>query len=170
MAKKNDVDRVTEETIAKGGVLVKFYFDMQDKDPEKLKGVMVDLINERLMKEKGVVYCYGAIDEPLEKNGIFITSAIVTTLFDGFNPLVGVAFNYAPAGIEILQPEREMHFKINQLQGMLMDLAQISVQYSSYILERVLKPEEAETIRKQIEARAEIGKKHIKPEVEKKDK
>ncbi|MGD0510687.1 MAG: hypothetical protein ABSA33_02495, partial [Candidatus Micrarchaeaceae archaeon] len=70
---KSDVDKVTDEKIAKGGILVKLYFDMQDKDKDKLQPLLVDLVNERLMKEPGVVYCYGAVEEPLEHEGIYIT-------------------------------------------------------------------------------------------------
>jgi hypothetical protein len=169
---KSEVDRVTEEKIAKGGILVRMYFDMEEKDKDKLQSIMLDLVNHRLMKEPGVVYCYGAIEEPLERKGVFITSASVTVLFSHFLPLVGIAFKYAPAGVEILKPEREMHFKISDLQNMLMDLSQISVDYSKYILEKVLKPEDMELIKQQIENRVEIGKKirdSAKPE-EKKEK
>lgn len=158
---KNDVEQVTEEKLAKGGVLVKLYFDMQEKDKDKLQSLLVDLINQRLLKEPGVVYCYGAIDEPLERDGTYITSAIVTALFDNFMPLIGVAFNYAPAGIEILKPEKEMHFRIGDLQSMLMDVSQISVNYSKFILERIMKPEDLENIKKQLDNRAETGKKII---------
>ncbi|MDE1871551.1 MAG: hypothetical protein KGI06_04930 [Candidatus Micrarchaeota archaeon] len=162
---KSDVEKVTEEKIAKGGVLVKLYFDMQHKEKDKLQPLLVDLINERLMKEPGVVYCYGSVEEPLEKEGTYITSAMVTMLFDKFQPLVGVAFRYAPAGIEILKPSNTMSFKIFELQAMLMDLSQISVDYSKYILEKVLKPEDIENIRTQLENRTETGKKLL----EKKD-
>lgn len=155
---KSDVEIVTEEKIAKGGILVKFYFDMQHKDKEKLQPLLIDLINERLMKEHGVVYCYGSVEEPLEKDGTFITSAIVTILFDSFKPLIGVAFRYSPAGIEIMKPEGSMTFKIYELQSILMDLSQISLDYSRYILEKVLKPEDLENISTQLENRADIGK------------
>lgn len=159
MAKKSEVDIVTDEKISNGGVLVKFYFDMQHKEKDKLQPLLVDLINERLMKERGVVYCYGAVEEPLEKGGMYITSATVTMLFDSFMPLVNVAFNYAPAGIEILKPENSMTFKTFELQAMLMDLSQISIDYSKYIAEKVLKPEDVETMRRNIENRAALGKK-----------
>lgn len=166
---KSDVEKVTDEKIAKGGVLVKFYFDMQDKEREKLQPLLVDLINERLMKEPGVVYCYGSVEEPLERNGIFITSAMVTMLFEKFQPLVGVAFKYSPAGIEILKPENTMTFKTFELQAMLMDLSQISLDYSKYILEKVLKPEDVEKLKGQLENRFETGKKLLeKKEDEKK--
>ena len=159
MAVKNDVDIVTEEKIRKGGVLARLYFDMQDKDKEKLQHLMLSLVNDRLMKEKGVVYCYGSIEEPLEREGIFITSATITLLMDSFAPLIGVAFNYAPAGVEVLKPEKEIRLKTNEVQTILMDISQISVNYSKYIFERVLKPEDLETIKMDLENRAQIGKK-----------
>ena len=160
----NDVEAVTEEKIRKGGVLVRLYFDMQDKDREKLQQLMLTLINERLMKEKGVVYCYGSIEEPLEKEGIFITSAIVTVLLDSFAPLIGLSFNYAPAGIEVLKPEKELRLKTNEVQTILMDISQISINYSKYILDRVLKPEDLAIIQKDLENRSELGKKFLKKE------
>ncbi|HIH50381.1 MAG: hypothetical protein ABSE71_02520 [Candidatus Micrarchaeaceae archaeon] len=162
---KNDVDRVTDEKVAKGGVLVKFYFDIQDTDKSKLQPLLVDLINSRLMKERGVVYCHGSIEEPIENKGIYITSAMVTVLFDSFMPLVNIAFNYAPAGIEILRPTGEMTFKIHELQGMLMDMANISVIYSKYIIENVMKGENLEKLKQQVDERAETGRQQI----EKKD-
>ena len=50
---KSDVEKVTEEKVAKGGVLVRMYFDMQHEEKDKLQPLLVDLINERLMKEPG---------------------------------------------------------------------------------------------------------------------
>jgi hypothetical protein len=154
---KSEVERVTEEKIAKGGVLTKLYFDMQQEDKAKLQPLMLELINEHLLKENGVVYCYGAIEEPLEREGVFITSAEVTMLFDSFKPLIHVAFFYSPAGIEILKP-KTMALGANELQSMLMDLSQISLDYSKYTLEHVLKPEDMERIEQQFRNRLELGK------------
>jgi hypothetical protein len=156
---KSDVNRVTEETIARGGVLVKMYFDMRHTEREKLQPLMADLINERLVKERGVVYCYGAIEEPIGRDGVFITSAILTLLVDSFPPLVDIAFRYAPAGIEILKPASEMLLKTAQLQSVLMNLSDVSMTYSRYIMENVLKPEEIENFKAHVEDRAAIGKK-----------
>jgi hypothetical protein len=158
---KNDVDRVTDEKIAKGGVLAKIYFDIQDTNKEKLQPLLVDLINERLMKEKGVVYCHGSIEEPIENKGVYITSAMVTVLFESFMPLVNIAFNYAPAGIEILRPTGEISFKIYELQAMLMDMSSISTAYSKYIIENVLKGESLEKLKQQMDERTETGRKHL---------
>lgn len=164
---KSDIDRVTEEAIAKGGVLVKLYFDMRHTEKDKLQPIMTDLINERLMKEKGIIYCYGAIEEPLERDGIFITSAMLNVLVDGFLPLIEIAFKYAPAGVEILKPSNEMKFSTAQLQSILMNLADISMTYSKYMLEKVLNGKDIENVRNHIEDRAELGKKLLEKKDEK---
>ncbi|EQD37123.1 hypothetical protein B2A_11861 [mine drainage metagenome] len=161
MAKKSDLDLVTEEKIRSGGVLVKLYFDIQDKDKDKLQPLLTDLINNRLMKAKGVVYCYGKILDPIGKDDMFITSAIVTVLTDSIGALINVMFNYAPAGLEVLKPEKEVFIKTAELQSLLLDISNISLTYSKYILERVMDKDEAETIRKQLENRAEMGKRLI---------
>ncbi len=166
---KSDVEKLTEEKVAKGGVLVKFYFDVQNSDKEKLQPLLVNLINEQLMKERGVVYAYGAIEEPIERENVFMTSAMVTVLFEGFAPLLTVSFRYAPAGIEILQPRKEMHFRPSELQTMLMDISQMSVAYSQFILEKVLKPEEKDQIKRQMESRAETSKKFLEEQQKKID-
>ncbi|MGC8478544.1 MAG: hypothetical protein ACP5NE_01285 [Candidatus Micrarchaeia archaeon] len=155
---KAELDRVTEEKILKGGVLAKLYFDMQDKDKDKLQPLMVNLINEHLMKEKGVVYCYGSIDEPILVKDLYTTSAVVTVLVDSFIPLVNIAFNYAPAGVEVLKPEKGIVLKANDMQAVLIDISQISVNYSRYVLEKVLGKEDLELIQRDLENRAKIGK------------
>ncbi len=166
---RSDVDILTEEKVAKGGILAKLYFDMQHKDGAMLQPLLVELINEHLLKEKGVIYCFGAIEEPLEKDGMAITSASLTMLFDSFFPLVNVAFNYTPAGIEILKPNKEMTFKVSELQSLLMDLSQVSVNYSKYIAEHVLKPEDMADVDKRLAQRLELGKKLLEKKDEKKD-
>jgi len=170
---KTDLERITDEKIARGGVLARVYFDMQHKEKDKLQPLLVDLINEHLLKERGVVYCYGVIEEPFERDKVFVTSATITVLFENFFAMVGIVFHYAPAGIEIMRPEKDMKFQISELQSMLMELSQISVDYSKYILEKVLKPEDMKTITEELENRALIGKRFLekqgKEKEEKKD-
>jgi hypothetical protein len=163
---KSSLDEVTNEKVSKGGILAKLYFDMQDTDKARLQPLMVNLINEHLLKERGVAYCYGAVEEPLEKDKVFITSAQVTMLFDSLPALINIAFNYSPAGVEILKPDRELVVKVNELQSIILEISQTSFNYSKYVLEKVLKPEELDDIKKQMEARAELGKRfmHDKPE------
>ena len=70
-------------------------------------------------------------------------------------------FNYAPAALEIIKPEKEVHIKTAELQSLLIDISNLSIQYSKYILEKVLDPKEIENIKKQMDNRAEIGRKAI---------
>ncbi len=158
---KSDLNKVTEEKLARGGVLVKLYFDMQHKDKEQLQPLMADLINEHLLKEKGVVYCYGAIEEPIEHAGAYSTSAALTVLFENFMFIVDVVFKYAPAGVEIIKPTKDISFHTGELQNLLMDMSQLSVEYSKFILERVLRPEEKDDMLKALENRAAAGRKFL---------
>jgi hypothetical protein len=155
---KSELDEITRSALEKGGILVKLYFDVQDADKSKLQPLLVNLINEHLLKEKGVIYCYGAVEEPLEKDKVFITSAQVTMLVDGLTPLISIAFNYSPAGIEVLKPDDKLVLNVNQLQSAIIEISQVSFNYSKYVLEKILKPEELNDIKKQIEARTELGK------------
>ncbi|MGC8669760.1 MAG: hypothetical protein ACP5TL_01240 [Candidatus Micrarchaeia archaeon] len=166
---KSELEELTDEKVSKGGILVKLYFDMQNTDKEKLQPLMTELINEHLMKETGVVYCYGSIDEPIENKGVYITNAVVTMLIENIVPLVGIALRYSPAGIEVLRPSKEVVLKISNLQSLLMDLSMFSLEYSKYVLEKVLKPEDIANINKQIENRLEIGKKLMESAKKKED-
>ena len=158
---KTELDRVTEEKVGSGGILVKMYFDMQSEEKEKLQPLLVDLINERLLKEKGVVYCYGAIEDPIKKDKYFITSAAVTVLFESLKHLIWATFKYAPAGIEVLKPQKDIRINIWDLQSTLLDISQLSTDYSRYILEKVLKAEDMDVINREMENRKELGRRLI---------
>jgi hypothetical protein len=155
----SQVDQLTEETIRKGGILAKLYFDMESEKAEDLQPLMTDLINNRLLKAVGVVYCVGVIEEPIKLEKTYSTSATVTGLFKDIGSIINVAFNFAPAGLEILKPNGEIRIKANELQAILLDLAQISVNYSQYILSRVLSKEDYEKVTRDMKNREELGKK-----------
>ncbi len=155
---KSEMDKMTDEGVAKGGILVKFYFDMQSEEKDKLQPLLVDLINERLMKEPGILYCYGAIEEPIKRDKYFITSAAVHCLFASIRNLMLIAFKYAPIGVEIIKPQKDVHMNVWDLQAAILDISQFSSQYSRYILEKVLQPEDLALITRDLENRKEMGK------------
>ena len=163
---KSELDKVTDDGIAKGGILVKFYFDMQSEDKDKLQPLLVDLINERLMKEPGIVYCYGAIEEPIKKDKYYITCAAVHCLFASIKNLMLIAFKYAPIGVEIIKPQKDIHVNVWELQSAILDIAQFSTDYSRYILEKVLGPEDLAVIVRDMENRKEMGKRLIEKKKE----
>lgn len=154
---KSEMDKITEEKIQNGGVLLKFYFDMKNKDKEKLQPLLVDLVNEHLLKENGVVYCYGSIEEPIEMDDLYSTSAMVTVLFESLRHSAVVAFRYAPAGIELINPSKGINLDPSNIQGLLMDLSQISNDYSAYILQNVLTVEQRAQLGSSIEDRIKHG-------------
>ncbi len=154
-----EVEEVTQKALEKGGLLVKLYFDMESAKQEELQPLMVDLINNRLMKSPGVIYCFGAIDEPIKLKDTFSTSATVTVLFKDLWSVTNVMFNFTPAGLEVLKPAREYVLKPNELQGLLLNVAQVSLDYSNYILNRVLKKEDYDKIVEQMKSREALGKK-----------
>lgn len=155
---KNEAERVTEEKVAKGGILVKMYFDMQSEEKDKLQPLLVELINERLLKEPGVVYCFGSVEEPILRDKLYVTSATMTVLFENFKSLILTTFKYAPVGVEVLKPQKELHINVWDLQPFLLDLSQLSIDYSRYMLEKILKKEDFDVINKQMENRKDMGK------------
>ncbi len=156
---KSEVDELTTKTIDNGGILVRMFFDMQSEKAEDLQPLMIDLANNRLLKMPGVVYCYGAIEEPLKMQDVFSTSAELTVLFKDLWSLLNVSFNFAPAGVELIKPERELKLKPADIETLAMNVSQISVDYSQYILGRVLKKEDLEKIHSITKNREELGKK-----------
>ncbi len=155
---KNEVDDITQRTIEKGGLLVKLYFDMHTDAQTDLQAVMADLINNKLLKAKGVLYCFGSIDEPIKDKDMFTTSAIVTALIDSLEDAMNIVFTFAPAAIEVIKPEGEYRLKQSELQNTLVSLSSISMNYSEYILKRIMSQSDYEKIKGDIKAREELGK------------
>lgn len=157
--KKESVEEVTKKTIEEGGILARLYFDMQSERADDLQPLMTEMVNSNILKSPGVIYCYGSIDEPIKLGeALYSTTAVLTILFKDLGALINIAFNYAPAGIEILKPEKEYILETSKLQSIVLDIAQISVNYSQYILSKVLSKEDFEKIQESLERREKLGK------------
>ena len=158
---KSELDEVTRRTIENGGILAKVYFDMHSEKEEDLQPLMTDMISNRLLKFPGVVYCAGEIAEPLKVDDLYTTNAVVTILVKDLWTLLNMSFNFVPAGIEVLKPEKEYYLKHNDLQAIMINIAQISAQFSEYILGNVLSKEDYEKVKQDMVRREELGKKLI---------
>ncbi len=165
---KTEMEEVTENTLRKGGILTKLYFDMQSPEDTDLQALLADLINNKLLKSAGVVYCSGSIEETIKVNDVYSSAATVTTLFSDIGALINAVFNFAPAGLEIIKPENELVIKTSQLQSVMLSLSEISVDYSKYILERVLKKDEYDKVLTDLKAREDLGKRLINKSKEEK--
>ncbi|VVB76635.1 Uncharacterised protein [uncultured archaeon] len=156
---KSEVEEVTRKTLAKGGLLTKMYFDMQSEKADDLQPLMTDLINNRLLKAPGVVYCFGEIDEPMKLENNYSTSAIVTVLFKDFWSLINVSFAFTPEGVEILKPDNEYVLKTSDMQAIVSNVSQVSLDYANYILIRVLKKEDYDKVLSDVRNREALGRK-----------
>jgi len=158
--KKEGVEEVTKNAIENGGILAKVYFDMQSEKEEDLQPLMTELVNNNILKAKGVIYCFGSIDEPIKIEGnLYSTNATLTILFKDLGALINVAFNYSPAGVEILKPENEYVLKTSTLQSIALDISQIALNYSQYILNKVLSKEDLEKLKVNLDQREKLGRK-----------
>ncbi len=158
---KSEMEDMTNTAIKNGGILARLYFDMQSEKPDDLQPLLADLINNNILKAPGVMYCYGSIDEPIKLEDMYSTNAATIVLFKDLAALINVSFAYAPAGIEVLKPEKEVVLKPSEIQSIALDVANVSTQYSQYILSKALSKEDFEKIQRNIKSREELGKKLI---------
>jgi hypothetical protein len=154
-------EEVTRETIEKGGILGQLYFDAHGKDKDKIEHLLVDLAN-RIMAEQGVVYAVGEIERAIEMEDKNYSAAIkLKVLTKSFRDFLRICTIYAPMAIEVLEPN-EIKLKLNEMHEILMDVSQISYEFTTAMLYRVLSEEEKKDLQRKIEARSEMGKEILK--------
>jgi hypothetical protein len=160
------VDELNDKIVGKGGLLVTMYFDIHGNSPEIIQNSMVDMIG-RLTKEVGVAYATGQIEKPIEYEGMHSTCAEVKLLVKDLNSLISVCFRYGPIGIDLLRPQ-DVKLTIPQLHEILLNVSQISQEYSQFMYNKVMTPEDKVNFNKQLINRAELAKKIIEKGKEKK--
>lgn len=153
------VEEVDDEVVGKGGLLVFLYFDMHGNSPEVIQNSLVDMVSH-LTKEPGVVYATGQVDEPVQYGDLYSGSAEVRLLARDLNSLVNVCFRYGPIGVEVVRPE-EMKLDLPRLQELLLNISQTSQEYTKFVYEKLMTPEEKEEFNKKLLQRAELAKKLI---------
>lgn len=151
-----DVEKLTKDTINKGGLLCMLYFDLHSKDRDNLQQLATGFVNE-VLKQPGVVSAYGEIEEPLERDGTFSTSIEVKILTEDFLSLVNVCSVFSPLTVEILRPN-EVRITLNKAHDLLMSIATNWFNIRRYIAERVSTKEDLEHFRKYVEDRIKVGK------------
>ncbi|MEM4389978.1 MAG: hypothetical protein QXG98_04940 [Candidatus Micrarchaeia archaeon] len=154
---RQDIQKLTDETIAEGGVLALLYFDVHGASAEEVRNKMVEFVS-RINMEPGVVTCYGEIKEPIQSEGMYSTAAEVKVLTKDFNTLLTLGMRYGPISAEILRPE-VLKIKMSEAATMITNVASTSHQLSTFILNKVLSKEELERFQKVMKQREEIGRK-----------
>jgi hypothetical protein len=100
----------------------------------------------------------GEIDEPMERDPGFSTSVEVKILIRDFVMLEKLCAVYSPLSIEILRPD-EINLSIDKAHELLMDIATRTFELKKFILQRTSSKEEIEKYKKDLEMKAELGKK-----------
>ncbi|MEW6329810.1 MAG: hypothetical protein AB1468_06905 [Candidatus Micrarchaeota archaeon] len=150
------VEQVTREAVESGGVLALLYFDVHGNSKEVVQNTMVEFVS-RITKERGVIYAVGEIEEIIELNEMFSTSAEVKVLTKDFASLVGIAVLYSPIGVEVLEPH-SIRLSIPEAQSIILNAAQTSQEFATFVLDRIMKPDELAEFKKKMAGKAELGK------------
>jgi len=154
-----DVDKLTKDTLSKGGVLALLYFDLHASTKEVIEDLGSGFV-QKLLKEPGVVYALGEIDEPIPtKDNKFLSSSIeVKILTDSFLSIHNICASYSPFSLEILKPN-EIKLTIDKAHEVLMSMSATTYEYKKHIIEKMSTKEDLERYRKTIEQKIHLGKK-----------
>ena len=154
-----DIDKLTKDTLNKGGVLTMLYFDLHGNTPEIVQNLGAGFI-DRLLKEPGVVFALGEIDEPLDDKGIYSTSIEVKILTTSFFALTHICALYSPFSLEILRPS-EIKLSLENAHELLMHVGTTTMDYKKYIVQNLSKPEDVERYKQILQRKVELGKRLI---------
>ena len=158
--------QIIDEAIAKGAVLVVFYFDVSCNQKDAAQPILTELIS-RILREQGIISAVGEIDEPIEMDGMWSTSAEVTILAKNISSLAVTALKFGPIGVEVIRPD-PLKLPAGEAQSLLLNVAQVSYEFSQFALEKLMDDKQRADFKKKIAARAEQGKK-IMERMEKKE-
>jgi hypothetical protein len=154
-----DVEKVTKDTIANGGVLAMLYFDVHAATKELVQELGTGFVGS-LIEKPGVVYAMGEIDEPIggEKDKNWSSSVAVKILTVNFPALTAICMAHSPFSVEILRPD-EIRLPLNQAHDLLGTVSAASAEYKRFILSKVAKPDELAQMQENLKRRADMGKK-----------
>ena len=153
----NKFERMKDELVRNGGYFVHFYFDMHGNNPHTLHDIMVGFVS-RISKENGVHLAVGAVEDPIEHDGMHSSTARVSMLITDLPALARLAVSYSPIGIEVEEPH-EARVRAGDLQAALMTVSATAQDLTQHILKKgLLDDEQKKNFEKQILYRAELGR------------
>lgn len=158
----SDVEKLTKETVASGGVLALLYFDIHAKTKELVHELGTGFINSIIQKQ-GVVFALGTIEDPTggEEGKNWSSTIEVKVLTKNFSTLAGICMANSPFTVEILRPD-EIRLPLSQAHELLGTVSATSAEYKKYILTKLSKPEELLQLQENLKRRAEMGRKILK--------
>lgn len=163
----NEVEKVTKDTVANGGVLALLYFDIHAKTKELVQELGSGFINSVIQKQ-GVVFALGEIDEPIGggegKN--WSSSIELKVLTKDFATLASICMANSPYTVEILRPD-SIKLSLDQAHSLLGVMSATTAEYKKFILTKLSKPDELARLQENLKVRAEMGRKILNKEKKK---
>lgn len=158
----SDVEKLTKDTIASGGVLAMLYFDIHAATKELVQDLGTGFINS-IIQKPGVVFALGEIDEPKggEEGKNWSSTIEVKVLTKNFTTLAGICMANSPFTVEILRPD-EIKLPLSVAHELLGNMSATTAEYKRYILTKLSKPEEILQLQENLKKRAEMGRKILK--------
>jgi hypothetical protein len=156
MAEMKKFDALKNEVLRNGGFYLRFYFDMHAGNAPALQNIMVGFVG-KLTNEPGVRFAVGEIEEAIQHQDMFSTTARVSLLVNDFPTLTRITMAYAPIGIEIEEPT-ELRLPANDLQQGLIGIAATSQELSQHILTKSMTSDELKQFQSHMAQRAELGR------------
>jgi hypothetical protein len=158
----NDVEKLTRDTVANGGILAMLYFDIHAKTKELVQELGTGFINE-IIHKPGVVFALGEIDEPTggDEKTNWSSSIQLKVLTRDFATLGALCMANSPYTVEILRPD-EVKLTLAQAHSLLGTMSAITAEYKRHILTKLTSKEEMARLEENLKRRAEMGKKILK--------
>ncbi len=155
-----ELGELFEKAARQGAVLALLHFDAHGPDKKQVEDTLVDFV-ARLTKERGVLYCKGAVEEAIESEKLYSSCTEVKVLAETYEDLLNIALRYGPIAVEILEPRKEVRLSIEEAQGCLLDASQVAQDYTNYVMEKLMEKGDFEKFQEHLKRRAEFGS-HLK--------
>lgn len=169
---KNEAElkQLITEACTRGAVHVKLFLDAHGPDKKATEDALIELV-AKLTKERKVLYCKGEIERSIEADKLFSSFASVDLVTADLNALVNIALRYAPGSVEVIEPAT-VAVSAKQVQDTVLDASQNTQQYSKFIMESTMTPEQkrdfAEMLKRKVEHGAKMREAGQAKEAEKK--
>ncbi len=153
----HSIEKLTQDTIKKGGVLAKLFFAIDGNSKETIQNLSAGFI-QTLLKEPGVISVLGEIDEPVATGDVFSSSIEAKVLVSDFQSLARICATYSPISLEIQKPD-SIHLKLNEVHDLLLFISTTTFDYKRHILTKISSKDELEVYKKTLENRLKLGEK-----------
>jgi len=162
----NDVEKLTKEAIANGGILAMLYFDIHAKTKELVQELGTGFINE-MIHRNGVVFALGEIDEPAggDEKTNWSSSIQLKILTKDFATLGAICMANSPYSVEILRPD-EIKLTLSNAHSLLGTMSAVTAEYKRYILTKISSKDEVGRMQENLKKRADMGKRILKKDKE----